>query len=466
MKKTIVLFKNDLRLSDNPALFKASKTSHILPIYIFDEALDKYEMGSASKYWLYHSLTDLNKKLEGNLLLFKGNYKNILEKLVEKYSITDIYWNRSYTPYEIERDKNLKDFFLEKNVAVTSFNANLLFEPWIIVQNKTNLPYKVFTAYHRRCVDGPPPRDLYERPENIKFISHNEKTTINHLDLLPMNKWYEKFSHYWQIGEKNAFQKLTEFLNNKIHHYKEGRDFPDLQYTSYLSPHLHFGEISPHQIWWEVKKNFSINAQADFFLRELIWREFSYHLLYHFPQITHENIQRKFNHFPWHADKKNLVKWQQGQTGYPIIDAGMRELWQTGYMHNRVRMIVASFLIKNLNISWQTGAAWFWDCLLDADLANNSASWQWVAGSGFDAAPYFRIFNPTTQAKKFDAKAEYIKKYVPELKNLPLKYIFEPWNAPLLVLKESNVTIGLTYPFPIIDLKKSRDTALELFKGL
>jgi deoxyribodipyrimidine photo-lyase len=466
MKNTIVLFKNDLRLIDNPALWEACQTSKILPVYIFDDAFDTQKMGSASKYWLYHSLTDLNKNLQQNVLFFKGRYQDILENLVQKYDISDIYWNRSYTPYEIERDKTLKTFFLAKKINVKSFNAGLLFEPWTIVQNKTQNPYKVFTAFHRRCLDGSPPRDLYAKPNNIQFLKHLETTTIDHLDLLSQNKWYEKLDGQWEIGEKKAFEKLTLFLATKIDRYKEGRNYPTLKNTSYLSPHLHFGEISPHQIWWEVKKKFAENAQADFFLRELIWREFSYHLLYYFPQIPNQNILKKFDHFPWQMNDAFLKNWQQGETGYPIIDAGMRELWQTGYMHNRVRMLVASFLIKNLNIGWQEGAAWFWDCLLDADLANNSASWQWVAGSGFDAAPYFRIFNPTTQAIKFDPQAEYIKKYIPQLRKLPLKYIFEPWKAPPLVLKEANITIGATYPAPIIDLKESRENTLYLFKNL
>jgi deoxyribodipyrimidine photo-lyase len=466
MKKTIVLFKNDLRLNDNPALSEAGDTSTILPIYIFDDALDKQKMGSASNYWLYHSLTDLNKSLEGNLLFFKGNYQIILEKLVQKYNITHIHWNRSYVPYEIDRDKDLKAFFLLHNVNVRTFNASLLFEPWTIIQNKTNLPYKVFTAFYRRCVDGPSPRGLYEKPKNLQFIKHNEATALEELELLSKNKWYEKFDDQWRIGETYTLEKLKLFLEKKITNYKGGRDFPALENTSRLSPHLHFGEISPHQIWSEVKKNFKFNTDTDFFLRELIWREFSYHLLFHFPQIHYKNIQQKFDHFPWDVNDIFLTHWQQGKTGYPIVDAGMRELWQTGYMHNRIRMVVASFLIKNLNIPWQMGASWFGDCLFDADLANNSASWQWVAGSGFDAAPYFRIFNPTTQAKKFDPKAEYIKKYVPELKNLPLKYIFEPWKAPDNVLKEAKVKIGITYPSPLVDLKDSRDNALSKFKNL
>ena len=270
---------------------------------------------------------------------------------------------------------------------------------------------------------------------------------------------------HWHIGEDHAQDRLQEFVDHGLKDYKEGRNFPAQQNVSRLSPHLHFGEISPNQAWYAAKQK-GKGQNMDHFLSELGWREFSYSLLYHFPKLPRKNLQAKFDKFPWRNDKRLLRRWQQGQTGYPIVDAGMRELWQTGYMHNRVRMIVGSFLVKNLLLHWHHGERWFWDCLVDADLANNSASWQWIAGCGADAAPYFRIFNPVTQGQKFDAAGEYTRHFVPELKDLPDKFLFNPWQAPPGVLNEAGVTLGKTYPEPVVDLKLSRERALQAFASL
>lgn len=267
------------------------------------------------------------------------------------------------------------------------------------------------------------------------------------------------------MSEKGARKRLDTFLEEGICDYKEGRNFPAKRHTSQLSPYLHFGLISPNEIWYSTKECMD-DTNSDHFLSELGWREFSYSLLYHFPQLPKKNLQQKFDRFPWKKSKRMLRAWQKGQTGYPIVDAGMRELWQTGYMHNRVRMIVGSFLVKNLLLHWRDGERWFWDCLVDADLASNSASWQWVAGCGADAAPYFRIFNPITQGEKFDPEGEYTLKYIPELKNMPKKFLYKPWEAPELVLQEAGVTLGKDYPKPIVDCKQSRETALEAFSSL
>ena len=268
---------------------------------------------------------------------------------------------------------------------------------------------------------------------------------------------------HWQIGENGANQQLQKFLKGGLENYGEGRNFPAKKNVSRLSPHLHFGEISPNQVWYASKDQEAVPEQ---FLSELGWREFSHHLLYQFPDLPTTNLQGKFDHFPWGNNPDYLKAWQQGKTGVPIVDAGMRELWETGYMHNRVRMIVASFLVKNLLVHWHLGAEWFWDCLLDADLANNSASWQWVAGCGADAAPYFRIFNPVTQGQKFDPEGEYTRRYVPELARLPGNYLFNPWEAPLSVLRDAGVSLGNSYPHPIVDLKSSRGSALAAFATL
>ena len=271
---------------------------------------------------------------------------------------------------------------------------------------------------------------------------------------------------HWQIGEAAAVTRLYDFVDGGLNGYKDGRNFPARPHTSRLSPHLHWGEISPNMAWYaaiEKRDQAGFDNDIDVFLSELGWREFSHSLLYHFPHLPRQNLQSKFDSFPWQSDDNNLRAWQQGKTGYPIVDAGMRELWETGYMHNRVRMIVGSFLVKNLLLHWHHGEAWFWDCLVDADLANNSAGWQWIAGCGADAAPYFRVFNPITQGTKFDADGSYTRRFVPELAALPNKYLFSPWDAPALELQAAGITLGNEYPKPVVDVKQSREAALAAF---
>ncbi len=297
---------------------------------------------------------------------------------------------------------------------------------------------------------------------------HNN-TSIENLNLLPSAKWNKSIESCWEIGEKAAHEKLVSFLDNGLKNYKENRNHPFKKNVSRLSPHLHFGEISPNQAWYSAQiKNMDqgYTADVDCFLSELGWREFSHSLLYHFPNLPSKNFQSTFDNFPWTENNEYLTAWKTGQTGYPIVDAGMRELWQTGYMHNRVRMIVGSFLVKNILLHWHHGRDWFWDCLVDADLANNSASWQWIAGSGADAAPYFRIFNPITQGEKFDPEGQYTRHFVPELSQLPNKYLFKPWEAPATILKACKIDLGKTYPNPIINLKESRDRALQAYKKI
>ena len=286
---------------------------------------------------------------------------------------------------------------------------------------------------------------------------------------MPRIDWHDGIAAEWTPGEAGAAERLERFLESGIRNYKQGRNRPDQAFVSRLSPHLHFGEISPHRVWHAARPlgdRSELEKDVDHFLSELGWREFSHYLLYHWPEITDHNLQRKFNRFPWRDDDQSLRRWQRGRTGYPIVDAGMRELWQTGYMHNRVRMIVGSFLVKNLMLHWRHGEAWFWDTLVDSDLANNSASWQWVAGSGADAAPYFRIFNPVLQGKKFDPNGDYVRQYVPEIAALPNKHLQAPWEAPAEVLREAGIELGKDYPEPIVDLMESRDRALAAFKAL
>ncbi|MBA24951.1 MAG: deoxyribodipyrimidine photolyase, partial [Candidatus Marinimicrobia bacterium] len=289
--------------------------------------------------------------------------------------------------------------------------------------------------------------------------------SLNSLNLLPKFKWYKKLETHWDIGEKGAKKSFKNFINNGLSNYKKGRNFPSEKNVSRLSPHIHFGEISINRIWSEIEKQKPTN-NTDHFKSELGWREFSYNLLYFNKDLSRKNYQEKFDFFPWEYDEKKFYAWKKGLTGYPIVDAGMRELWQTGYIHNRVRMIVGSFLVKNLLIDWRYGERWFWNCLVDADLANNSASWQWVAGSGADAAPYFRIFNPVIQGFKFDENGKYTKKFIPELKNIPNKFLFNPWECPKEILEKVGIKLGDNYPKPIVDLKNSRNDALLAYQKI
>ena len=470
MKKGTAIhwFRQDLRLSDNPALDSAAQYETLIPIYILDEVNSgEFKMGAASKWWLHQSLTKLNESLDGKLLVYQGNPHEILNKLIEEQEVSYVTWNRCYEPWRIDRDKEIKRNFEDKNVTVESFSASLLWEPWTISKDD-GTPYRVFTPFYKKgCLNSEEPRLPAGKVDLSNLYSEDlSSDSITDLNLLPTIKWYKSFEEEWNPGEIGAEQNLNSFLDSGLLNYKEGRNFPSQEFVSRLSPHLHFGEISPNEVWYRAKTKEGISGiekSLAHFHSELGWREFSYYLLYHFPDLPNKNFQEKFDIFPWQENEEFLALWQKGNTGYPIVDAGMRELWQTGYMHNRLRMIVGSFLVKNLLIDWRFGERWFWDCLVDADLASNSASWQWVAGSGADAAPYFRIFNPITQGLKFDPEGEYTKKYVPELRDLPNKYLFSPWEAPENILADAGIELGKNYPKPMVDLKLSRETALEAF---
>ncbi len=458
-------FRQDLRLSDNPALFAAAQAGHVLPVYVLDdENANANKMLGASRVWLHHSLVSLNKSLGGKLKIFNGDAKKILPNIIGQCQAQAVYWNRCYEPWSILRDKEIKTNLEALGVIVKTFNGRLLLEPWEALKENGE-PYKVFTPFYKKNYLNANPRVPIENPViNLADID-SPSQTIDSLNLLPKIRWDEDIIKNWDISEAGAKNRLSYFLENGIGNYKIGRNFPAYDNNSRLSPYLHFGQISAHQIWHSIKfLDFSANTEN--FCVELAWREFSYNLLYYFPTLPDKNLQGKFDYFPWQENNILLKKWQKGQTGYPIVDAGMRELWQTGFMHNRVRMIVGSFLVKNLLIHWTHGAKWFWDCLFDADLANNSAGWQWIAGCGADAAPYFRIFNPVTQGERFDGAGEYTRKYVPELKHMPDKYLFNPYHAPDEVLKQSGVVLGKTYPLPIIDIKESRDAALAAYEKI
>ncbi|TDT71684.1 deoxyribodipyrimidine photo-lyase [Allofrancisella inopinata] len=462
MKKVAIhWFRQDLRLSDNPALNHASQADETITIYIYDE---KYPIGGASKLWLHHSLTKLNTSLYNKLNIYKGNPLEIVKSLVKEHNITEFYWNRCYDKYSIDRDTQIKQFLQEQNINVKSFNGSLLIEPWKCVKSD-NSHYKVYTPFYKELIKIRKYSSNIAKPKFNNLKKLNNSNDIASLELLePRHSWQEIIKQ-WNVGEEAAINILEQFLDEKVKDYKVARDYMDTDATSNLSPYLHFGEISPNQLYNAIQNLDSLGKNEEHFIKELVWRDFCYYQAYYYPDLDHKNINSKFNKFEWQSDQNLLKKWQQGQTGIPIVDAGMRELWQTGYMHNRIRMITASFLIKNCLIHWKEGEKWFFDTLFDADFASNNANWQWVAGCGLDAAPYFRIFNPVLQAEKFKAHY-YIRKYVPELKNLPDKYLAQPWEASEAMLKEAKITLGETYPKPIVDLKVSRDEALRRFKSL
>ena len=467
---SIMWFRQDLRVKDNPALNAACDMGKIVPIYIYDDtAPNGREPGGASKWWLHHSLSSLNKRLNGHLQIFKGDPQTLIPNLMKSFNAKGIFWNRCYEPWQINRDKTIKKTLIEHDYEAHSCNGSLLWEPMKVLK-KDGTPYRVFTPYYKKgCLQVEEPRYPKAPPARITYADvDNDSDGLTSLDLIPSINWDATIEKEWSPGEDGAADNLADFIENSVRKYKDGRDIPSANGTSRLSPHLHFGEVSPNQVWYAIKDKFgnSEDKSIETYLSELGWREFSYYLLFHFPTLPNKNFNEKFDKFPWRTDAKALKAWQKGNTGIPIVDAGMRELWQTGYMHNRVRMIVGSFLVKNLLLSWHEGERWFWDTLLDADLASNSASWQWVAGSGADAAPYFRIFNPILQGEKFDKKGNYVRKYCPELKKLSDKYIHKPWEAPSAILKDAGIELGKEYPKPIVDLKASRQRALDAFQTL
>lgn len=459
----LVWFRQDLRLADNPALGAAIEAgAPIVPVYILDdETPGRWKRGGASRWWLHHSLASLARDLEkrgAKLVLRRGEAKAVLAKLIAETKARGVYWNRCYEPFAVNRDTALKADLDAKGLAARSFNASLLFEP-LTVTSKAGTPFRVFTPFWRACLAAPSPPLPKPAPKKIPFPEVAPKSETLESWKLPPTKpdWAGGFG-IWRPGEAGAQDRLADFVA-KLDAYAGARDRPDIEATSRLSAHLHFGEISPRQC-------FHAGVTSAKFLSELGWREFSAHLLFSQPDLPEISLRGEFEDFPWRDDPAALRAWQRGATGYPIVDAGMRELWRTGWMHNRVRMIAASFLVKHLLQHWRAGEAWFWDTLVDADLANNAASWQWVAGCGADAAPYFRIFNPILQGAKFDPDGIYVRRYVPELARLPTKFLFAPWEAPSDVLAAAGVTLGKTYPNPIVDHGHARARALAAFSSL
>ena len=471
---SLLWFRQDLRLADNPALLAAvDRGEPVIPVFIWSPEEDgHWPPGAATRWWLHQSLAQLDASLRergSRLIIRRGPALEAIRELMDQSGATAVYWNRQYEPATIRRDRRVKSVLHQDGLIAESSNGGLLFEPWI-VQNQKGQPFQIYSAYWKACSAQPEPAPPRDAPAHIAPPRHWPSTLkLTDLGLEPTIDWAEGLSASWSPGEAGAIEQLNRFLEEELAGYSPGRDYPERGGTSRLSPHLHFGEISVRRIWFAVRghrpggETRQSAESIRVYSSELGWREFAHHLLFHFPRTPEQPLRTEFVDFPWKPDRKALRAWQRGRTGYPIVDAGMRQLWQTGWMHNRVRMVVASFLVKDLLIPWQEGAAWFWETLVDADLANNTLGWQWTAGCGADAAPYFRIFNPVNQGEKFDPNGDYVRQWVPELKQLSNPWIHKPWEAPPRVLADAQIELGRTYPRPIVNHKEARARALETF---
>ncbi|MBL7649472.1 MAG: deoxyribodipyrimidine photo-lyase [Candidatus Hydrogenedentes bacterium] len=467
--------RNDLRLADNPALTAAIASGQpVIPVFIWSpEEEGNWPPGAATRAWLERSLAALAAAYEtcgSRLILRQGSTCDILLSLCDECGADTVVASRRYEPSALRQEADVRDALRESGRSIKVFNGSLLNAP-NDVATQMGEPYKVFTPYYNACLKREPLAVPYPAPERIPApVKWPATETLESLTLTPEHPWVGKMLRHWQIGEAGAQARLAAWVDEPVTGYPVNRDLPGISGTSTLSPYLHFGEISPRQIahavrQYPVHRDESVNANESY-IRQLYWREFAHHLLYHFPHTPEEPLKELFGRFPWVKNDAYLKRWQRGQTGYPFVDAGMRELWETGWMHNRVRMVVASFLIKDLRIHWREGADWFWDTLFDADLPNNSLGWQWVAGCGADAAPYFRVFNPVTQGMKFDGAGEYVRKWVPELAALPDKYIHCPWELGPIELASHGVTLGNNYPHPMVNHDEARKTALAIYDEL
>jgi deoxyribodipyrimidine photo-lyase len=479
LKPTLLWFRQDLRLQDNPALRAAlARGGPVIPVYVRDDAGEEpWRPGGAAGWWLHHSLAALQADLHGHgsrLILARGNSPAVLRELITATGAEAVCWNRRYEPAVRARDQAIAADLAAAGIAVTTGNSGLLHEPPSIL-NKQGRPFQVFTPFWRTCLALPVAAPMKLGVQSIPAPAKWPRSlALAELDYEPRQNWASGLAATWQPGEAGGAKRLRWFVAKAMDAYDADRNRPDVDGSSLLSPWLHTGEIGPRQIWAAVKARsaatgvFPPSNGARVFLSELGWREFAHHLLFHFPDTPERPFRGDFARFAWAEDPGGamLHAWQRGLTGYPIVDAGMRQLWRTGWMHNRVRMIVASFLVKHLRLPWPAGAAWFWDTLVDADLANNTLGWQWSAGCGADAAPYFRVFAPVLQGQKFDPEGAYVRRWVPELAPVPTEYLHAPWEAPPLVLLAAGVRLGGTYPHPVVDHVQARNAALAAFKRL
>ncbi|QDU34174.1 Deoxyribodipyrimidine photo-lyase [Poriferisphaera corsica] len=466
----VVLFDEILRIHDHHALYDACKHHDVvIPVYVHHPSI---RLGSAKKWWHHYSLISLNENLhekKSRLIIRQGDLSKELLNLLNDVRCSKLYLHQTLHPLKIKKYQNLIRECEKQKITVNQYPPDMLFKPDQIL-NQQNNPYKVYTHYRKACLHDIVQLDIKPVPTSLKPITRWPKSLkINELHLLPEENWSDHWPKIWSPGELQAKKQLNIFIKNAILDYSEKRDFPSVDATSKMSVFLANGDISSKYIWAKVVSKFNKTKQyseVEAYLKQLVWREFAYYILWHFPHTLDKPLYDKYSAFPWKQNQEELKAWQTGKTGYPIVDAGMRQLWHTGFMHNRLRMIVGSFLVKDLLIHWHEGAHWFEETLLDADDANNTLGWQWVAGCGADAAPYFRIFNPITQGEKFDKAGEYVRTWLPELKNMPDKFIHQPWNAPEHTLKKAGVELGINYPKPIIDHKIARERALKALYSL
>jgi deoxyribodipyrimidine photo-lyase len=464
---TLVWFRRDLRLNDNPAWNHALEHGHtIVPVYLHcPKEEGSWKRGAASSWWLHYALADLDQQLQefGLKLIIREttNSGRELENIIHKSGANSVTWNRCYEPAMVKRDSQIKQGLKDAGIETESFNGSLLLDP-LKITNKSGKPFQVFTPFWKHCreIDIAQPDTKQEKLNSVKDLASGSLAELNLLPEIPWDKGMEEF---WNPTRKGGLDLLDKAAP-KSSSYNILRDIPAEDGTSRLASYLHFGQISPREFYHTIREAAKNQEKADLgIVRQLYWREFSAHLLYHFPHSQDTALKPSYDLFPWEFNADFLRAWQRGLTGFPIVDAGMRQLWHTGWMHNRVRMIAGSLLVKHLLLPWQEGARWFWDTLVDADLANNSMGWQWVAGSGADASPYFRIFNPIIQGKKFDPDGDYVRKWIPELAKVPNEYIHTPWEAPPLELTTAEVILGKDYPHPIVSHSDGRQRALDAY---
>ncbi|HRX49853.1 MAG TPA: deoxyribodipyrimidine photo-lyase [Candidatus Krumholzibacteria bacterium] len=461
----LLWFRQDLRLDDHAALLAAAATDRpVLPVFVLEDVGD-WRWGGASRWWLHRSLAALDadlRRMGAPLVLRRGDPRRVLPELAAAAGADTVHWNRRYEPDARQRDRETSDALRDAGVTVKAHPGALLCEPWSLATGQGG-PYQVFTPYHKAFLRDVSPAEPRGAPPRLRAPAvAPESLPLAALDLDPGVLWGQGMAEAWTPGEAGGRALLERFAAGPVAAYADRRDRPAEPSTSRLSPHLHWGEVSPARVWSALRGA----DGADPFLRQLVWREFAHHLLHHFPHTDRHPLRGEFQDFPWDGDPAHLRAWRRGETGYPLVDAGMRELWTTGWMHNRVRMVVASFLVKHLLLPWQEGAAWFWDTLVDADLANNSFGWQWTAGCGADAAPYFRVFNPMLQSRRFDPDGAYLRRWLPELAGLGNKAIHAPWEASRAEREGAGVELGRTYPRPLVEHGAARERALEAYKRL
>lgn len=465
----LLWLRQDLRTADHPALHAVAEQP-VLPVYVLDES-DPWAPGGAARWWLHHSLDALGEKLAAlgaPLLLLRGKAADLIPELAEALGATEVHASRLYEPWARQRDAGIAAALEGQGRKLHLHSGATLLEPHRL-RTGQGKPYSVYTPFARAVLalgDPPPP---IPAPKTLRAAQPPRKgLALEALDLLPrppQPDWAAAFPEYWTPGEAGAAARLRDFAAEAAEGYDRGRDIPGEDLTARLSPHLHWGEVSPRQAWHAVAQGGKSGGRITW-LKEILWREFAYHTLWHRTELPDTPLRPEFADFPWQPDDKLLQAWQQGQTGYPIVDAGLRQLWRHGWMHNRVRMVVGSLLVKHLLQPWQQGSLWFWDTLVDADLAANSMNWQWVAGSGIDASPYFRIFNPILQGEKFDPEGRYVRHFVPELARLPDAWLHKPWQAPPEVLRAAGLRLGQDYPAPIVDHEGGRKRALAALQAL